>query len=61
MRFFAAPTIGIPFSPVSMAPLMTPFRRIVDATVATAMAAPIHGSDRDIRRDSRAPPQLTSR
>jgi len=61
MRFFAAPTIGIAFNPVSTAPLITPFRRIVDATVTTAIAAPIHGSDRDTRRESRAPPQLAIR
>jgi hypothetical protein len=61
MRFFAAPTNGTEFSPVSSAPLMTPLRRIVDATVTTATAAPIHGSDRDTRRDSRAPAQLAIR
>ena len=49
MMFFAAPTSGTAFNPVSSAPLITPFRRIVDATVATAMAAPIHGSDRETR------------
>jgi hypothetical protein len=42
---------------VSRAPLITPLRRMVDATVTIATAAPIHGNDRDTRRDSRAPPQ----
>ncbi len=40
---------------------MTPFRRIVETAVATAMAAPIHGRDRDTRRDSRALPHRAIR
>jgi hypothetical protein len=39
---------------------MTPLRRIEEATVTTAMAAPIHGSDFAARRDSRAVPHLTT-
>ncbi len=35
---------------------MTPFRRIADATVTTAIAAPITGNERESRRDIRAPP-----
>lgn len=61
MMFLAAPTSGTAFSPVSSAPLITPLRRIVDATVAAATAAPTHGSDRAIRRDNLAPPHLASR
>ena len=61
MMFFAAPTSGMAFSPVSSAPLITPFRRIVAPTVSTAIPAPIQGSDRDTRRDSRAPAQLATR
>jgi hypothetical protein len=61
MMFFAAPTKGMEFSPVSSAPLITPLRRMVPATVVTAIAAPTHGSDRDNRRDKRAPPQLAIR
>jgi len=34
---------------------------MVDATVARATAAPIQGKDREIRRDSRAPPHLATR
>lgn len=59
--FFANPTNGVALSPVSSAPLITPLRRIVDATVATAIVAPIQGSDRETRRDNLAPPQLASR
>jgi hypothetical protein len=61
MMFLAAPTKGTEFRPVSSAPLITPLRRIVPATVATAIAAPIQGSDLDIRRESRAPAQLAIR
>ena len=61
MMFFAAPTNGTEFSPVSRAPLITPLRRIVPATVATAIAAPIQGSERETRRESRAPAQLATR
>jgi len=61
MMFLAAPTSGTAFNPVSSAPLITPLRRIVDATVAAAIAAPTHGSDRETRRDNLAPPQLASR
>jgi hypothetical protein len=46
---------------VSSAPLITPFFRIVDATVASAIAPPTQGNDRDSRRDSRAPPHLATR
>jgi hypothetical protein len=59
--FLAAPTSGTAFKPVSSAPLITPLRRMVDATVTIATAAPIHGSDRDTRLESRAPPQLVIR
>ena len=59
--FFAAPRNGTAFSAESSAPLMTPFRRIVEAIVTTAMAAPTIGSDRDTRRDIRAPPHLATR
>jgi NADH dehydrogenase len=45
----------------SSAPLMTPFRRIAEATVTTAIAAPIHGSDRDTRLDILAPPHRAMR
>jgi len=34
---------------------------MVDAIVPIAMAAPIHGNERDTRLDSRAPPQLVIR
>jgi hypothetical protein len=61
MMFLAAPTNGTEFKPVSSAPLITPLRRIVPATVATAIAAPIQGSDFDTRRESRAPAQLPIR
>lgn len=61
MMFLAAPTNGIELRPVSSAPLITPLRRIVPATVATAIAAPIQGSDVAIRRESRAPAQLAIR
>ena len=61
MMFLAAPTNGTEFRPVSSAPLITPLRRIVPATVATAIAAPIQGSDLDTRRESRAPAQLVIR
>jgi hypothetical protein len=54
---FAAPTNGIAFNPVSSAPLMTPFLRIVATTVASAIAPPIHGIERLRRRDIRRPPQ----
>jgi hypothetical protein len=36
-------------------------RRIVEATVAIAIAAPTRGSDRATRCESRAPPHLTNR
>ena len=56
ITFFAAPMPGSAFSPVSSAPLMTPFRLIVATTVAAAIAAPRIGIDRETRRDSRAAP-----
>src|SRR5215210_4641386 len=59
--FFAAPTNGTALRPVSNAPLITPFRRIVEAAVATAIAAPTHGIDRAMRRETRAPPHLAMR
>ena len=40
---------------------MTPLRLIVEATVATAITPPTQGSDRERRRDSRAPPQRATR
>ena len=40
---------------------MTPFRRMVDTAVATAIAAPTHGSARPTRRDNRALPHLATR
>jgi NADH dehydrogenase len=46
---------------VSSAPLITPFRRIAENTVAAPMTAPIHGSDRAIRFDIRAPAHLAIR
>ncbi len=58
--FFAAPTNGMAFSPVSMIPLKNPFRFIVATTVATAMAVPMRGTERDTLRESRAPPQRTN-
>jgi len=61
MTFFAAPTPGSAFRPVSSTPLITPFRRIVATIVATAIAAPRMGMERDTRRESRAPPQRASR
>ena len=42
-------------------PLITPFRRIAEKTVAAAIAAPSTGSARAIRRDNRAPPQRAIR
>ena len=59
--FFAAPTNGIAFNPVSTIPPKNPFRFMVATTVARAIAVPTIGSDRDIRRDILAPPHLTSR
>jgi hypothetical protein len=44
-----------------MMPRKNPFRFIVAATVATAIADPIQGTVRAILRDNRAPPQRTSR
>jgi hypothetical protein len=61
MRFFAAPTNGTAFSPVSTAPPTTPFFLIVAATVASAIAPPIHGTDRASLRDIRAPAHLANR
>lgn len=52
---------GTAFRIESSAPLITPLRRIADATVTTAIAAPMTGSDRDILRDIRAPPQRATR
>ena len=60
MTFFTAPMPGIAFRPVSRAPLSTPFRRIVETTVAAAMAAPRIGIERDMRREKRAPPHRAS-
>ena len=34
---------------------------MVEATVTMATAAPIHGSERDIRRDNRMPPHRATR
>jgi hypothetical protein len=59
--FFAAPMPGIALRPVSNAPPITPFRRMVAMTVAIAIAAPIIGIDLDKRRDSLAPPHLATR
>jgi hypothetical protein len=42
-----------------MIPLKNPFRFIVATTVATAMAVPMMGTERDTRRESLAPPQRT--
>jgi hypothetical protein len=58
--FFAAPTNGMAFSPVSMIPLKKPFRFIVATTVATAIAVPMIGTERETRRESLAPPQRTN-
>jgi hypothetical protein len=58
--FFSAPTNGIALKPVSSVPLTTPFRRIVDRTVAAAIAVPRTGIDRRNRRDNLAPPHLVS-
>jgi len=54
--FFTAPTKGVAFSPVSSAPRKNPFLLMVAATVATASAAPMIGTLRDILRESLAPP-----
>jgi len=59
--FFAAPINGTALRPVSSVPPTTPFRRIVEKTVATAIALPTHGSERLRRRERRAPPQRTTR
>jgi hypothetical protein len=59
--FFAAPRNGTAFKPVSSAPRNHPLRRIVAATVASAMTVPIHGTLRAARVESRAPPQRTIR
>lgn len=59
--FFIAPTTGRAFSAVSRPPRSTPFRFMVPTTVTSAIAAPTQGSDRDARRDNRAPPQRTIR
>jgi len=58
--FFTAPRNGVAFRPVSSAPRRKPFRRIVVATPASAIAAPIHGSARLTRFDNRRPPHRTS-
>ena len=58
--FFIAPTNGMALRPVSSVPLTTPFRRIVDRTVAAAIAVPRTGIDRRNRRDNLAPPHLVS-
>jgi len=55
--FFAAPRKGTAFSPVSSTPRKNPFRRMVAATVPSAMTVPIQGMLRAARLDSRAPPQ----
>jgi hypothetical protein len=55
--FFAAPRNGVALSPVSSAPRKNPFRFMVAATVATAIAAPMIGTLRDSRRETLAPPQ----
>ena len=57
----AAPTNGMAFNPVSRMPPKNPFRLMVATTVARAIAVPISGTLRDIRRDTRAPPQRTKR
>ena len=54
--FFTRPTTGTALSPVSSDPLITPLRRIVAATVATANTVPTIGIDRRSRRDNLAPP-----
>jgi hypothetical protein len=59
--FLAAPRNGIAFNPVSRMPPNMPFRFIVAATVARAIAVPIHGTDFDTRRDILAPPHRISR
>jgi hypothetical protein len=46
---------------VSSAPLITPLRRIADTTVTAPIANPIHGSERAIRLDIRAPAHLMTR
>jgi hypothetical protein len=46
---------------VSSAPLITPLRRIADTIVTAPIAIPIHGSDRAIRFDIRAPAHLMTR
>ena len=61
MTFFAAPIPGIALSPVSSAPLTTPFLRIVETTVAAAIAAPRIGIERATRLENRAPPHRASR
>ena len=61
IAFLVAPTNGIAFRPVSTAPRKNPLRFIVAPIVASAIAVPIHGAARTIRRDSLAPPHRTSR
>ena len=58
--FLAAPRNGIALSPVSMIPLKKPFRFIVATTVATAIAVPMMGTERETLRDSRTPPHRTN-
>jgi hypothetical protein len=59
--FFAAPTKGIAFNPVSAAPPKNPFRLIVAPTVASAIAVPIQGTERPSRREIRMPPHRAIR
>lgn len=61
MTFLTAPTTGIAFSPVSNEPLMTPLRRMVATTVATAIAVPMIGTDLRSRFESRIPPYRANR